>query len=115
MVTEKQFNQLWETVKSIYVTEQSILAKDCCYGKDKLIQRRILHRSGNVTYDVDIESSVSVRHTNQLQSSYLLETKSNFTSPLDILLDTFELPPQNSRDIPKDNPKTTPKQVSRKS
>ena len=48
---------------------------------------------------------------NQLRSSHLPETKLNFTSLLYILLDTFELPPQCSQDIPKDNPRTPPKHL----
>ena len=64
--------------------------------------------SGNVIYDEHIESTVWVRHANQSQSSHLPETKSNSTLPLDILLDTAS---SMSPDIPKDNPRTSPKRV----
>ena len=39
----------------------------------------------------------------------------HFTLPLDILLDTFKMPPQCSQGIPKDNHRTPPKHVLRKS
>ena len=115
MMMEEQFNQHHGAVKRTYVPGQSVLAKDYRRGKERWIQGRIIRRSGNVIYDVDIESTVWVRHANQLRSSHLPETRSDFTLPLDILLDTFELPPQRSQDIPKDNPKTPNKCVLRKS
>ena len=74
-------------------TGTTVFAKDYRNGKEKWIQGRILRRSGKVIYDVDIESTVWVQYANQLRSSYLPETKSNFTLPLDSLLDTFEFPP----------------------
>ena len=90
-------------MKCIYVPGQSVLVKDYHNGKRKWIQGHILHHSGNVIKDdVDIEFTVWVRHANQLQSSHLLEIKSNFTLVLDILLQTFKLPPQCSQDILKD-------------
>ena len=75
---EKQFNQHREAVKHTYVPGQFVLVKYYHNGKEKWIQGRSLCRSGNVTYDVDIETTVWVQDTNQLQSSHLPETKSNF-------------------------------------
>lgn len=49
------------------------------------------------------QSAVWIRHANQLQPSNLPETKSDF--PLDIILNTFELPPQSSQVIPRDKPR----------
>ena len=97
MVMEKQFNQLHGEVKPTYIPGQYVLAKDYRNGeKKKWIQGRILYRSENVIYGVDIESTVWLRQTNQLRSSRLPETKSHFTLPLDIVLDTFELSSQCS-------------------
>ena len=53
----------------------------------------MIRRSGNVIYEVDVQSSIWVRHANQLRHSYLSERPSNDTViPLNILLDTFKLP-----------------------
>lgn len=58
MVMEEQFNCYHGAIKHKYVPGQPVLTKD--YVKKKWIQGDIIHHSGNVMYDVDIQSSVSV-------------------------------------------------------
>lgn len=59
MVMEEQFNCYHGEIKHKYIPGQPVLTKD--YNvKEKWIQGDIIYRSGNVTYDVDIQSSVSV-------------------------------------------------------
>ena len=90
---ENQSNRHQGAMSRLFLPGQPVLAKDYSNGKEKWTQGYILHRSGNVIYDVDVQSSIWVRHANQLRHSYLSERPSNDTViPLNVLLDTFELP-----------------------
>lgn len=90
---ERQFNHRHGAVSRQFLPGQPVWAKDYRNGKEKWTQGYIILRSGNVIYDVDVQSTTWVRHANQLHHSYLPERQSNDTViPLNVLLDTFELP-----------------------
>ena len=89
---ENQFNHRQRAMSRLFLPGKP-LAKDYHNGKEKWTQGYIIRRSGNVIYDVDVQSSIWVRHANQRRHSYLSERPSNDTViPLNVLLDTFELP-----------------------
>ena len=90
-------------MKCIYLRSQSSLAKVYRNEKDKWIHISIQRRVGNFVKRVPIEFSVFVRQTNQLQTSHRPEKKSNFTLPLDTILNTFDLPSHFSLDMTKLN------------
>ncbi|KAF7233959.1 hypothetical protein EG68_12210, partial [Paragonimus skrjabini miyazakii] len=71
---------------------QFVLVKDYRDGVEKCTAGRILRRNGRVTYDVEVQSSVWVRHANQLRPSFQPVTVPfSPVIPLDVLLDTFGL------------------------
>ncbi|KAF6773883.1 hypothetical protein AHF37_07289 [Paragonimus kellicotti] len=87
-----------------------VLAKDYRDGVEKWTAGRILRRTGRVTYDVEVQSSIWVRHANQLRPSFQPVTvPSSRVIPLDILLDTFELPQDVSAAAP--NPEAHPPSI----
>ena len=89
---ENQFNRRQGAMSCLFLPGQPVLANDYHNGKEKWIQGYIIRRSGNVIYNVDVQSSIWVRHANHLRHSYLSERPSNDTViPLNVLLDTFEL------------------------
>lgn len=88
---ENQFNRHHGARSRTFLPGQAVWAKDYRNGKEKWTQGHIVRRSGKVIYDVDVQSSIWVRHANQLRHSYLPKRQSN-DIPLNILLDTFELP-----------------------
>ena len=57
-------------------------------------QGHIVQQIGNVTYNVNIQNSIWVRHSNQLRPSHLPVEIQDPTILLNILLDTFDLPQQ---------------------
>ncbi|KAF5397854.1 hypothetical protein PHET_08968 [Paragonimus heterotremus] len=64
-------------------------------------------KTGRVTYHVELQSSVWVRHANQLRTSFQPVTvPSSPATPLDVLLDTFDLSPDVSAAAP--NPDAHP-------
>lgn len=82
---------LWNSRTHTYKTGQSVLAKDNWNGSEN---GHIALE--NVIYEVDVYSSILVRHANQLRASYLTATKEQDAAfLLDILLDTFDLPQQS--------------------
>ena len=90
---ENLFNRHQGAISRIFLPGQPVLVKDYRNGEEKWTQGYIIRRSRNVIYDVDVQSSIWVRHANQLRHSYLSERPSNDTViPFDVLLDTFELP-----------------------
>lgn len=98
---EQQFNRRHGAVKHTFVPGQSVLAKDYRGGGEKWTPGLIRRRTGQVVYDVDVQSSTWVRHANQLRPCYQPATiTSNHTVPLDIILDTFELPQCSTPDTP---------------
>ena len=89
--TEKQFDRRQAAMSRIFLPGQPVLTKDYRNSKEKWTQGYVIRHSGNVIYDV--QSSIWVRHANQLRHSYLSERPSNDTViPSNVLLDTFELP-----------------------
>ena len=68
---EKQFKRRQGAMSHLFLPGQPVLAKDYRNGKEKWTQGYVIRRSGNVIYDVDVQSSIWVRHTNQLHYSDL--------------------------------------------
>ncbi|KAF7240693.1 hypothetical protein EG68_11657 [Paragonimus skrjabini miyazakii] len=95
---EQQFNRLHYATNRTFLLGQFVLAKDYRDGGEKWTAGRILRRTGRVTYDVEVQSSVWVRHANQLrpsfQPSYSIGCSSSST-----YLKTFRLPLQIRRHI----------------
>ena len=87
---EKQYNKHHGAIHRMFTPSQSVLAKDYRNGKEKWTLGHIVRRSGKTVYDVQVESSIWVRHANQLRTSHL---------PMDILCDTFGLPITNEGTI----------------
>ncbi|KAF7261687.1 hypothetical protein EG68_01354 [Paragonimus skrjabini miyazakii] len=72
---------------------QLVLAKGCFDDVEKGIADCILRRTGRVTYDVKVQSSIWVSHASQLRPSFQPVTvPSSRVIPLEILLDTSEPP-----------------------
>ena len=55
----------------VYFYWTTCIGKRLRNGKEKWTQGYVIRRSGNVIYDVDVQSSIWVRHTNQLHYSDL--------------------------------------------
>ena len=69
--------------------------QETTYNTETWTQGHIVQQTGNVTYNVNVENSIWVRHSNQLRPSHLpVEIQQDPTIPLNILLDTFDLPQQ---------------------
>ncbi|KAF7242672.1 hypothetical protein EG68_10163 [Paragonimus skrjabini miyazakii] len=104
---ERQFNRRHGAINHTFSLGQFVLAKNYHDGVEKWNAGRILRRTGRVTYDVEVQSSVRVRHANQLRPSFQPVTvPSNRIIPLDVLLDTFDLSQDVSAAAP--NPETHP-------
>ncbi|KAF7235519.1 Gag-pol polyprotein [Paragonimus skrjabini miyazakii] len=89
---EQQFNRRHGATNRTFSLGQFVLANDYRDGVEKWTAGRILRRTGRVTYDVEVQFSVWVRHANQLRPSLQPVTvPSNRVIPLDVLLDTFDL------------------------
>ncbi|KAF7234807.1 hypothetical protein EG68_11686 [Paragonimus skrjabini miyazakii] len=89
---EQQFNRRHGATNRTFSLGQFVLAKDYRGVGEMWTAGRILRRTGRVTYDVEVQSSVWVRHANQLRPSFQPVTvPSNRIIPLDVLLDTFDL------------------------
>lgn len=56
----------WWNNSSIAIMEQPVLANNYCNGKEKWTPGYIICHTGNVIYDIDVQSSIWVKHTNQL-------------------------------------------------
>ncbi|GAA47926.1 hypothetical protein CLF_100974 [Clonorchis sinensis] len=83
---EVQFNRHHGAVSNIFIPGQSVLAKDYRGGAEKWTQGIIVHRAGRVVYEVNVGSSIWVRHANQLRASYLPATATlDLVLPLEIL------------------------------
>ncbi|KAF6774197.1 hypothetical protein AHF37_06128 [Paragonimus kellicotti] len=107
---EQQFNRRHGATNRTFSLGQLVLAKDYRDGVEKWTAGRILRRTGRVTYDVEVQSSIWVRHANQLRPSFQPVTvPSSRVIPLDILLDTFELPQDVSAAAP--NPEAHPPSI----
>ncbi|KAF7232980.1 hypothetical protein EG68_07833 [Paragonimus skrjabini miyazakii] len=90
---EQPFNRRDGAISRTFSLGQLVLAKDYHGGVEKWTAGRILRWTVWVTYDVEMQSSTWVRHGNQLRASYQPVTVPySRVLPLDILLDTFELP-----------------------
>ncbi|KAF5400464.1 hypothetical protein PHET_05928 [Paragonimus heterotremus] len=90
---EQQFNRHHDATNRTFSLRQPALAKDYRDGVQKLTAGRTLRRTGRVTYNVEVQSSIWVLHANQLRPSFQPVTvPSSRVIPLDILLDTFDLP-----------------------
>ncbi|KAF6773972.1 hypothetical protein AHF37_06755 [Paragonimus kellicotti] len=103
---------LWDYRRFIlhHLGSQPVFTKDYRDGIEKWTAGRILRRTGRVTYDVEVQSSIWVRHANQLRPSFQPVTvPSSRVIPLDILLDTFELPQDVSAAAP--NPEAHPPSI----
>ncbi|KAF5395745.1 hypothetical protein PHET_11552 [Paragonimus heterotremus] len=89
---EHQFNRRHGATNRTFSLGQFVLAKDYRDGVEKWTADRILRQSGRVTYDMEVQSPVWVRHTNQLRPSFQSVTVlSSRVIPLHVLLDTFDL------------------------
>ncbi|KAF7257514.1 hypothetical protein EG68_05260 [Paragonimus skrjabini miyazakii] len=104
---EQQFNRRHGATSRTFSLGQFVLAKDYRDGVEKWTAGRILQRTSQVTYDVEVQSSVWVRHANQLRPSFQPVTvPSNRVISLDVLLDTFDLSQDVSAAAP--NPEAHP-------
>ncbi|CAH8671840.1 unnamed protein product [Schistosoma bovis] len=77
-----------------YEVGTKVYARDYRHGCDKWVEGEITQKHGNVMYDVKVNQEIWTRHHNQLRSREAKE-KEAITKhvPLDLLLDTFQLPP----------------------
>ncbi|KAF8561749.1 hypothetical protein P879_07702 [Paragonimus westermani] len=91
---EQQFNRRHGATNCTFSLGQLVLAKDYRDGVGKWTAGRILRRTGRVTHDMEVQSSVWVT------------VPSTRVIPLDIILDTFELPQDVLATAP--NPETHP-------
>ncbi|KAF7253016.1 hypothetical protein EG68_09751 [Paragonimus skrjabini miyazakii] len=104
---EQQFDRRHGAINRMLSLGQFVLAKDYRDCVEKWTAGHILRRTGRVTYDVEVQSSVLVRHANQLRPSFQPVTvPSNRVIPLDVLLDTFDLSQDVSAAAP--NPQARP-------
>ena len=71
-----------------------VYVRDYRHGFDKWIAREVTKKHGDVMYDVRVNQDIWARHHNQLRSREAKE-EGGITKriPLDLLLDTFQLPP----------------------
>ncbi|KAF7255986.1 hypothetical protein EG68_06649 [Paragonimus skrjabini miyazakii] len=88
---EQQFNRRHGANNRTFSLGQLVLSKDCRDGVEKWTAGRILRRTGRVTYDVEVQSSMWVHPVTVPSSRVIL---------LDILLDTFDLPQDVSAAAP---------------
>ena len=92
---EKQYICHHGSVQRKFLPGQQVLARDYRNNTETWTQGRIVQQTGNVTYNVNVQNSIWVRHSNQLRPSHLpVEIQQDPTIPLNILLDTFDLPQQ---------------------
>ena len=92
---EKQYNRHHGSVQRKFLPGQQVLARDYRNNTETWTQGRIVPQTGNVTYNVNVQNSIWVRHSNQLRPSHLpVEIQQDPTIPLNILLGTFDLPQQ---------------------
>ena len=56
---ENQFNRRQRVMSRLFLPGQPLLAKDYCNGEEKWTQGYIIRHSGNVIYDVHVQSSIS--------------------------------------------------------
>ncbi|KAF7234321.1 hypothetical protein EG68_11980 [Paragonimus skrjabini miyazakii] len=64
---ERQFNRHHGSTNRTFSLDQLVLAKDYRDGVEKWTADRIRRRIGRVTYDVEVQSPVWVRHAYQLR------------------------------------------------
>lgn len=94
---KQQFSSYHGAVSHISKPGQQVLAKDYQNGTEKWTKCYIWHQTGNVTYDVSMQSCIWVQHANQIHFSNLaISTNQRLDLPLNILLDTFDLPWENA-------------------
>ncbi|KAF7261755.1 hypothetical protein EG68_00626 [Paragonimus skrjabini miyazakii] len=67
---EQQFNRRHGATNRTFSLGQFVLAKEYRDGVEKWTAGRILRRTGRVTYDGELQSSIWVRHANQLRPSF---------------------------------------------
>ncbi|KAF7233849.1 hypothetical protein EG68_12618 [Paragonimus skrjabini miyazakii] len=90
---EQQFNRRHGATNRTFSLGQLVLAKDYHDGVDKWTAGRILRRTGRVTYEVRVQSSIQVRHANQLHPSFQPVIVPFIpVTPPDIPLNTLDLP-----------------------
>ena len=92
---ERQYNCHHGSVQRKFLPGQQVLARDYRNNTETWTQGHIVQQTGNVIYNVNVQNSIWVRHSKQLRPSHLLvEIQQDPTIPLNILLDTFDLPQQ---------------------
>ena len=91
---ERQYNRHHGSVQMKFLPWQQFLARDYQNNTETWNQGRIVQKTGNATYNVNVQNSIWFRHSNQLRLSYLPVEIQDPTIPLNILLDTFDLPQQ---------------------
>ena len=93
---ERQYNRHHCSVQRKFLLGQQVLARDYRNNTEIWTQGHIVQQTGNVTYNVNAQNSIWVRHSNQLRPSHLPVKIQDPNIPLNILLDTFDLPQQTS-------------------
>ncbi|KAF8567714.1 hypothetical protein P879_08883 [Paragonimus westermani] len=98
---EQQFNRRYDATNRTFPLGQLVLVKDYRDGVEKWTACRILRRAVRIIRDVEVQSPIWVRNANQTRPSFQQVTvPSSRIIPLDILLETFELPQDNSANAP---------------
>ncbi|KAF7234492.1 hypothetical protein EG68_11775 [Paragonimus skrjabini miyazakii] len=109
---EQLFNRRHGATNRTFSLDQFVLAKDYRDGVEKWTAGRILRWTGPVTYNVEVQSSLWVRHANQLRPSFQPVTvPSNQVIPLDALLGALDLSQDVSAAAP--NPEAHPQAPAR--
>ena len=92
---ERQYNRHHGSVQRKLIPGKQVLPRDYRNNTETWTQDHIVQQTGNVTYNVNVQNSIWVRHSNQVRPSHLpVEIQQDPTIPLNILLDTFDLPQQ---------------------
>ncbi|KAF5394179.1 hypothetical protein PHET_12101 [Paragonimus heterotremus] len=98
---EQQLNRRHDATNRTFSLGQLILTKDYCDGVEKWTAGCILQQNDQVTYEVEVQSSIRVGHASHLRPSFQPVTVPySRVIPLDILLDTFDLPQDASAATP---------------
>ena len=67
---ERQYNRHHGSVQRKFLPGQQVLARDYRNNTETWTQGRIVQQTGNVTYNVNVQNYIWVRHSNQLRPSH---------------------------------------------
>ncbi|CAH8575264.1 unnamed protein product [Schistosoma guineensis] len=86
-----------------------VFARDYRANHGPWIEARVVGRLGQVMYNVKVGRDTWTRHRNQLRKRIAPDISTGLNLPLDILLDTFNLPATLSQEKPQQQAETRPR------